>query len=85
MQVAPIVNILVVLKHSVVMLGLTRLEEIGLEADYKSMVKFESLEDTNFQKVIQRLLPMIKPYGLKVEENWRQWELLSKSATYFLS
>jgi len=98
MPVAPTINVLVsksyysddftlmcvqiVPKYSAVMPGLARSEEIGLEANHKTMVKFTAEEDANYQKVIRRLMTMTKRAEAKVTENWARWEKQRMISSY---
>ena len=49
----------VVPRHSAVIQGQRNVEEIPLNADHKSMTKFESLEDGNFQRMARILKRMV--------------------------
>jgi hypothetical protein len=62
--------------------GLANSEEIGLEANHKTMVKFAEAEDGNYQKMIRRLLTMAKRAKGKVDENWARWEKQSTASSY---
>ena len=46
-------------QHSAVIQGQRNVEEIPLNADHKSMTKFESLEDGNFQRMARILKRMV--------------------------
>jgi hypothetical protein len=38
------------------------------------MVKYASLEDENFRKIVRRVDQMVRRAVRKIEQNWKRWE-----------
>lgn len=48
--------------------------EIALDADHRSMTKFESPDDENFKRMMRMVKRMVKKAPTKIAENWAKEE-----------
>lgn len=64
----------VVPRYSAVIQGQPNLQEVPLNADHRSMTKFESPEDENFKRLLRIVNRMVRSAPVKIAENWADWD-----------
>jgi hypothetical protein len=62
----------VVPKISAVVQGAADAEQIMIHANHKEMVKFQSKEDSNYEKVSDHLIIMVEDAGRIISLRWEQ-------------
>jgi hypothetical protein len=62
----------VVPKASAVVPGAADAEQIMIHADHKEMIKFESKEDNNYEKVSDHLIIMVESAGSIIGLRWQE-------------
>ncbi|KAF1936850.1 hypothetical protein EJ02DRAFT_413325 [Clathrospora elynae] len=65
-------SIMVVPKASAVVPGAADAEQIMIHADHKEMVKFQSKEDNDYEKVSDHLIIMVEGAGIVIGLRWEQ-------------
>ncbi|PSN60505.1 hypothetical protein BS50DRAFT_593611 [Corynespora cassiicola Philippines] len=65
-------SIIVVPKASAVVPGSANAEQIMIHADHREMVKFESEEDSDYEKVSDHLIMMVEAAGSVVSLRWEE-------------